>query len=769
MNRADIKRLLQEMDEYEFEHLVADLWGLDGWNTIVSQASNDKGIDVTATKDVPFSRKELIQAKRYADGNYVGGPEIQQYSSLQIQEPDVDSVVVVTTSRFSKPAEDMASRLNVKLIDGDLLVDMVKEKDEDLVTEYLDSEDSITSETNSLISISSPHTPLNKAIKQYPERVSTKSLRNMEQLRQLFDFLLSYFKKSARLDMYFTFDRTGLASNEFTITRGEEIGIYYQFTDGNHTLKNLSDDMVDNLESLAAENGLTIKNEGDTPSDERVVTVDKHVKQPYNGVHEIQVVDLLFSEVYAASFSDIDQAVIRHAEDIEGSPTISDLDEDQIIWPDEDPSKLSQRLSLSAEDLRNLGSVSSIVGSISEEQVEMANNDIAWSAHKIVNHEHAPNINEYLTARRKFLELDNEMADLIHLQRLVLPNQHKFSANFSEAYRELLTTLESLREKNKRLIELLDEIINTQITGSSELKPGVITSINSNQIKLAPSASAESWEEMKTLIEREGNTSVDDIEEKIKQIPDRVEDINEIQGEAEIAANEVINESNNLLPEEEKIENSRTDSPVRNLISRAGKIIAEFTFENSSVSSKSQEVKKTAISSVDRDTDASLGNSQSQTEDVSVSLQPKELAENALGDSITTDKLTHVGSGNITANYVHDKPIIEYLDNEEQPHYFLYNEMSGVKIGSKQIKSGWLDEYRNSMLVTDRGVHYFVGREKGDFHEFLPYESIDSVEAHTNWRRCYISLKSNSQEYYFRADQGGKYIKNPGEYIKKRI
>jgi len=78
---------------------------------------------VIAKKDEAFKQKMLIQAKRYGEGNKVGAPEIREYDSLRRQEDNVDAVVVVTTSSFTREAERTADDLNVKLVDGKTLID----------------------------------------------------------------------------------------------------------------------------------------------------------------------------------------------------------------------------------------------------------------------------------------------------------------------------------------------------------------------------------------------------------------------------------------------------------------------------------------------------------------------------------------------------------------------------------------------------------------------------------------------------------------------
>lgn len=133
-----LRTRLQGMDDYEFEHFVGDLWARMGWKTEVSQASNDAGIDVIAEKHTPYLQKKIIQAKRYSDSTTVGGPDIQQYASLRHQDPEADSAVVVTTSRFTTSARDRAEELNVKLVDGDDLVELIDDLDAaDLVREYI--------------------------------------------------------------------------------------------------------------------------------------------------------------------------------------------------------------------------------------------------------------------------------------------------------------------------------------------------------------------------------------------------------------------------------------------------------------------------------------------------------------------------------------------------------------------------------------------------------------------------------------------------------
>lgn len=131
---------LRGIDEYEFERFIAELWEKQGWDTTVTQGSNDRGVDIIAETDTPFPQKHLIQAKRYAQGNKIGSPDVQQYSSLRQQESNADAVIVITTSSFTSQAVESGDILNVKLIDGDGLYTLIQEHNaEDVVGEYLPS------------------------------------------------------------------------------------------------------------------------------------------------------------------------------------------------------------------------------------------------------------------------------------------------------------------------------------------------------------------------------------------------------------------------------------------------------------------------------------------------------------------------------------------------------------------------------------------------------------------------------------------------------
>lgn len=138
LQQQTLLQRLQEIDAYEFEEFVADLWTKQGWETYVTAGANDRGVDVFAEQSTPYPQKQAIQVKRYDPDNSVGRPDIQQYASIPQERTDVDSAIVVTTGTFTEKARATARNLNVKLIDGARLYNLIDALEAfELVESYL--------------------------------------------------------------------------------------------------------------------------------------------------------------------------------------------------------------------------------------------------------------------------------------------------------------------------------------------------------------------------------------------------------------------------------------------------------------------------------------------------------------------------------------------------------------------------------------------------------------------------------------------------------
>jgi len=94
-----------------YERYIAQLYQKEGYYTRLTQRNNDKGIDVIAEKD---GHRVAIQCKHYSGENKVSSPAVQKASGL-LTRPDIDGVVVVTTSSFTRPAKNTARKRGVNL------------------------------------------------------------------------------------------------------------------------------------------------------------------------------------------------------------------------------------------------------------------------------------------------------------------------------------------------------------------------------------------------------------------------------------------------------------------------------------------------------------------------------------------------------------------------------------------------------------------------------------------------------------------------------
>lgn len=117
-----IDDLINRYTPYEFEHYVADLFKLYGFHTRVTRATNDGGIDIEMRKD---GETYVVEVKQYNRNNRVGRDKIQKLDSAA-RHVQADYAIFVTTSSFTNPAEEYARELDIELIDGKMLFDMIQ-------------------------------------------------------------------------------------------------------------------------------------------------------------------------------------------------------------------------------------------------------------------------------------------------------------------------------------------------------------------------------------------------------------------------------------------------------------------------------------------------------------------------------------------------------------------------------------------------------------------------------------------------------------------
>ena len=127
---SELLERLQDKDPSFFERAVVNLlvaMGYGGANGSgsVTQLTNDGGIDGVIDQDILGLSRVYIQAKRYADSNRVGRPDVQGF--VGALHGRADSGVLITTSHFSQGARDYAASTPTRiiLIDGQRLTNLM--------------------------------------------------------------------------------------------------------------------------------------------------------------------------------------------------------------------------------------------------------------------------------------------------------------------------------------------------------------------------------------------------------------------------------------------------------------------------------------------------------------------------------------------------------------------------------------------------------------------------------------------------------------------
>lgn len=121
---TELRASLQSASPEFFEHAVLSLlWsmgyaGAEGEKQHLGK-SHDGGIDGVIRQDPLGLQNVYVQAKRYADANSIGAPDINSFYGALARQ-GADRGVFITTSRFTPAAKDAAKQFQgrIVLIDG---------------------------------------------------------------------------------------------------------------------------------------------------------------------------------------------------------------------------------------------------------------------------------------------------------------------------------------------------------------------------------------------------------------------------------------------------------------------------------------------------------------------------------------------------------------------------------------------------------------------------------------------------------------------------
>lgn len=116
---------LMDLNPYEFEQLVANLFGKMGLESKLTRSSRDGGVDCVAYDSRPvLGGKVVIQAKRYR--NTVGVSAVRDLYGTMMNE-GANKGILVTTSGYGPDAFDFAKDKPIELVDGGGLLYLLRE------------------------------------------------------------------------------------------------------------------------------------------------------------------------------------------------------------------------------------------------------------------------------------------------------------------------------------------------------------------------------------------------------------------------------------------------------------------------------------------------------------------------------------------------------------------------------------------------------------------------------------------------------------------
>lgn len=135
-SRDFVINILRYMDAYRFEHFVAGLLRAMGYRASATVASGDGGVDVIASRDPLALEPPIIKAQCKRTINTIGAPEVQKLAGA-LATGGVELGLFVTLGAYSNDALHIErTRHDLRLINGEQLVDLIFENYEALDSEW---------------------------------------------------------------------------------------------------------------------------------------------------------------------------------------------------------------------------------------------------------------------------------------------------------------------------------------------------------------------------------------------------------------------------------------------------------------------------------------------------------------------------------------------------------------------------------------------------------------------------------------------------------
>jgi len=121
---GSIRERLASLTPSQFEKEVVDILKKYGYKGYVTGKVGDYGCD--AILDDRNGKKIVVQIKQFCSGHSIGRPELQKLQGAMLHYL-ADKAMFVTLSNFTVQSEEYAHKHGIHIIDGDELVDMIRD------------------------------------------------------------------------------------------------------------------------------------------------------------------------------------------------------------------------------------------------------------------------------------------------------------------------------------------------------------------------------------------------------------------------------------------------------------------------------------------------------------------------------------------------------------------------------------------------------------------------------------------------------------------
>ena len=107
---------MRQLNPRKFEELIAEILRGHGYEITLTPETRDGGKDIVALYKSPFGHQMfIVECKRYQEENKVGVELVRSLYGVKMAE-NYNQAILVTTSTFSKPAQEFVKPLKCQLV-----------------------------------------------------------------------------------------------------------------------------------------------------------------------------------------------------------------------------------------------------------------------------------------------------------------------------------------------------------------------------------------------------------------------------------------------------------------------------------------------------------------------------------------------------------------------------------------------------------------------------------------------------------------------------